>query len=60
MSPKQRLAYAREIYQRDCTACHGEQGNGQGDGQAADSLRDYHGRPIVVPNLRWPRGMMGW
>lgn len=30
MSPQQRLAYAERIYQRDCAACHGEQGDGQG------------------------------
>ncbi|RMD60686.1 cytochrome c [Candidatus Parcubacteria bacterium] len=30
MSPQERLAYARSLYQRDCAACHGESGDGAG------------------------------
>ncbi|MFQ5707857.1 MAG: c-type cytochrome [bacterium] len=30
MSPQERLAYARSLYQRDCAACHGDHGDGVG------------------------------
>jgi mono/diheme cytochrome c family protein len=34
-----------------CVKCHGPEGHG--DGPSADSLRDYRGRPIKVPDLTY-------
>ncbi|NIR52575.1 c-type cytochrome [candidate division KSB1 bacterium] len=52
------LQLGKEMYERaGCVKCHGS--DGHGDGPAADSLRDYSGRPVDIPDLTYQPRKIG-